>query len=466
LRGEFYGGAWSPDGEIIVFSVYRSGLPTLYQVPAGGGVAKLLIAQEAPSDSGEPPEQPMWPHFLPAEAGSRVLVYADHLSTVEQTLIAHDLATGRREALGPGAFPVYSPSGHLVFQASQNNHDLLAAPFSLKSLQFTGERFPIRENAAYPSVARDGTLVYLESSGTRMKQMVWRDRRGAKIATIGQPQLNLQVPELSPDGQQVLVLSTETGNNDIWVHDVARGVKQRLTFDPAREDRPVWLPKGDRISFSSNRRGEGGQDIYVQSVDGTGEAQLLVASPTFEYAYDWSADEKYVIFNQAHQGMDLYYLKRKDDGSGYDSVPFVTNPFDMLSPKLSPDGKYLSYESNESGRYEVYVQPFPQGGGKVQVSLNGGRQPRWRGDGKELFYVVGNALVAVPVTTAGGFSAGEPQRLFEATPGVSEGRGQRYTVTPDGQKFILVEDADGDGAAVPAIQVTQNWFAEFKGRQR
>jgi Tol biopolymer transport system component len=299
-----------------------------------------------------------------------------------------------------------------------------------------------------------------------MKQMVWRDRRGTKIGTIGQPQLNLENPELSPDGLRVLVRSTEAGNYDIWVHDVARGVKQRLTFDPAAEVRPIWLPKGDRISFSSNRRGEGGFDIYVQSADGTGDAELLVGSPAPEFAYDWSADETYVVFNQGGQHYDLYYLKRKDDGSGYDSVPFVSSPFDTYTPKLSPDGKYLAYESNESGRYEVYVQPFPQGGGKVQVSLNGGGQARWRGDGKELFYVEGNALVAVPVTTASGFSAGEPQRLFEAAPGVFEGRGQRYTVTPDGQKFILVEDAEGDGAAMPTIQVTQNWFAEFKGRQQ
>jgi Tol biopolymer transport system component len=467
LPGIFFGGAWSPDGEIIVFSAASStGPPTLYQVPAGGGGAKLLFAQETPSDSEERPEVLNWPHFLPAEAGSRVLVYADRSSTAEHTLIAHDLTTGRREMLGPGAFPVYALSGHLVFQASLNNYDLLAAPFSLKSLQFTGERFPIRENAGYPSVACDGTLVYLESSGARMKQMVWRDRRGTKIGTIGQPQLNLEMPELSPDGRRVLVRSTETGNYDIWVHDVARGVKQRLTFDPAMEVRPIWLPKGDRISFSSDRRGEGGPDIYVQSADGTGDAELLVGSPAAEFAYDWSADETYVVFTQGRPEYDLYYLKRKDDGSGYDSNPFVVSPFDTRSPKLSPDGKYLAYESNESGTYEVYVQPFPQGGGKPRVSVNGGRQPRWRGDGKELFYVEGNAIVAVPVTTAGGFTAGEPQRLFEAAPGAFVGPGDRYTVTPDGQKFILVEDADGDDAAIPAIQVTQNWFAEFKGRQR
>jgi Tol biopolymer transport system component len=298
-----------------------------------------------------------------------------------------------------------------------------------------------------------------------MKQMVWRDRHGAKLGTIGQPQLSLEMPELSPDGRRVLVRSTETGNYDIWVHDVARGVKQRLSFDPAMEDRPIWLPKGDRISFSSNRRGESWFDIYVQSADGTGEAQPLVASPYGEWNNDWSADEKYMIFVQGPQGLDLYYLKRRDDGSGYDSVPFVTSPFIVVTSKLSPDGKYLAYESNESGRFEIYVQPFPQGGGKSQVSANGGRQPRWRGDGNELFYVEGNALVAVSVTTVGGFSAGEPQRLFEVVPGAVEGPGHRYTVTPDGQRFIIVEDAEGEPAAVPAIQVTQNWFAEFRGRQ-
>jgi hypothetical protein len=208
----------------------------------------------------------------------------------------------------------------------------------------------------------------------------------------------------------------------------------------------------------------------VQSADGTGEAELLVGSPVAEYSFDWSTDEKYMIFDLIHEApssaSDLYYLKGKDDGSGYDSVPFVTGPFDTRAPKLSPDGRYLAYESNESGRTEVYVQPFPQGGRKVQVSVNGGGHPRWRGDGKELFYVQGDSLVAVAVTTAGGFSAGDPQQLFEAAPGTLAGRGPFYTATSDGQKFILVEDAEGEQATIPAIQVTQNWFAEFKGRQR
>ena len=303
--------------------------------------------------------------------------------------------------------------------------------------------------------------------------MVWRDRHGAKLGTIGQPQPDLMKPELSPDGSRVLVRSTETGNWDIWVHDVARGVKQRLTFDPANDDLPIWLPKGDRFFFASNRRVEGGFDIYVQSADGASEAEPLVASPRSEYPFDWSADERYIIFDRQGEGMDVHYLQRRDDGSGYESIPFLTDSFATRAPKLSPDGRYLAYESDESGRPEIYVQPFPQGGRKVQISVNGGRQPRWRGDGKELFYVEdgayfgqGNALMAVPVTTVGGFAAGEPQRLFESAVRAFRGRSQTYTVTPDGQKFILVEDTEGDQATIPTIQVTQNWFAEFKGRQQ
>ena len=473
--GTFWGGTWSSDGEVIVFSasneadavtVAGGGGVDLYEVPASGGTPKpVLLPERSEEPAGRRENRPYWPHFLPREAGSRVLVYANARSAAEHTLMVHDLTTGRREELGPGAFPVYALSGHLVFQSKLNNCDLLAAPFSLKSLQFTGERFPIRENACYPSVARDGTLVYLESSAPGiMKQMVWRDRRGAKLGTIGEPQLNLGMPELSPDGRRVLVQSNETGSYDIWVHDVARGVKQRLTFDPAIDGRPVWLPNGQRFSFSSARRGEGGADIYAQPADGTSEAQLLVASLTGKWAYDWSVDETYMIFDQLGQKMDLHYLKRKGDGSGYDSIPFIVSPFDTHSPKLSPNARYLAYESNESGRYEVYVQPFPEGGVKSLVSAAGGHQPRWRGDGKELFYVEGNALMAVSVTTADGFSVGERQRLFEAAPGALEGRGHRYTVTSDGQKFILVEAVEGYQPTVPTIQVTQNWFAEFKGR--
>ena len=346
--------------------------------------------------------------------------------------MVYDLTSGRREALGPGASPVYSPSGHVVFESGNLETNLYAAPFSLASIRFTGERFPIREDAKLPSVAEDGTLVYLESRGDRMKQMVWRNRSGGKIGTVGQPQLGLVMPELSPDGRKVAVVATETGNWDIWVHDVVRGGKQRLTFDSANDNRPVWLPRGDRISFTSPRSVH--TAVYSRLADGTGDAELLFEEPgRGPYCYDWlhCADERYAVCNFFQEG--LYYLQRKDDGTGYEAHPAVREPFetaDLLSPKLSPNAKYLAYESNESGDYEVYVQPFPQGGAKVQVSVNGGRQPRWRGDGEEIFYVRGETITAVPVTTEVEFAAGAPEQLFEAVRGAFDDRGHRYTVTP------------------------------------
>jgi serine/threonine protein kinase len=464
LPGQFLGGTWSPDGEIIVFSALVDGFGLLHEVPSGGGAAKPLTGQQGAAGLTGQREDRNSPHFLPPEAGPRVLLYADAGLGSDSTLVAHDLSSGRREMLGSGTLPVYSPSGHLVFQATAFGQDILAAPFSLKSLQVTGERFPLRQGARYPSVARDGTLALLERSASPMQQMVWRDRHGAKIGTIGQPQMFLRKPELSPDGRRVLVLSNESGNADIWVHDIGRGVRQRLTFDPAPEDQAIWLPTGDRVSFASARRhGGGGADIYVQSADGNGEAQPLVASPAGEWNNDWTADEKYMIFVHGRTNLNLYYLKRKDDRSGYDLVPFITGSLNIVSSKLSPGGSHVAYESNESGRFEIYVQSFPGGGGKLQVSESGGRQPRWRRDGKELFYVKGTDVYAVPVTMAGGFSAGRPKRLFEAHPvsGTFERPGHQYTVTPDGQKFIIVEYAEGEAAA-PTIQVVQNWFAEFK----
>jgi Tol biopolymer transport system component len=201
----------------------------------------------------------------------------------------------------------------------------------------------------------------------------------------------------------------------------------------------------------------------------------LVGSPGGQWATDWSADEKYVIFVQTvqdaagvYQGLDLYYLEQRDDGSGYDPVPYDTNPFNIASAKLSPDGNYLAYESDESGDFEIYVESFPQGGGKTKVSANGGLQPRWRGDGKELFYIEpeSSSIVSVPVSTAGAFSADRPQRLFPVPSEMYQRPGHHYDVTPDGQKFLIVEDAEGETGGVSSIQITENWYEEFRNREQ
>jgi hypothetical protein len=192
-----------------------------------------------------------------------------------------------------------------------------------------------------------------------------------------------------------------------------------------------------------------------------------VGSELNEYPSDWSRDGRYLIYTAdsgGPGGLDIWYLRRKPDGNGFEPVPFLEGRFNQQSGKLSPDGRFLAYCSDGSGRSEVYVRPFPEGGGQSQVSPAGGCEPRWSHDGKELFYVVGNTLMAAAVTTSAGFSAGAVVRLFQDA-GLAQGR-NRYDVSADGKRFLMIEQVQGDEAKAPAIHIVQNWFEEFRQRQR
>ena len=451
----FRGGSWSPDGEQIVYSAFFG----VFQVPSRGGTPKLLFEREG----AESNMNFLFPRFLPVTAGSQGLVYTFRTSPSDSKLGILDLRTGERRELVPGTAPAYSASGHLVYQDSFGpGSGLRALPFSLETLTATGEAFPIVEAGRYPSVSADGTLVYLDQPAVR-RQLVWRDRSGRKLLVIGQPHELVFDLALSPDGLLVAAVGIENGNADIWIHDANRLIATRLTFDGALEHRPVWSPAGDQVAFSSNRQGN--NDIFVRPADGSGEAKALVATRWPEFVSDWSSDGRYILYhrNDPKTGHDLWYLQRKDDNSGYEPVPFLQTPFRELAANLSPDGHFVAYVSDESGRYEVYVQRFPGGGGKQQVSSNGGGQPRWRRDGKELFYVARRTLLAVDVTTMPNFSMGSPRELFESE-GLDSPTVQYYDVSADGQRFILRELMEVDDPTV--IRVVQNWFAEFRDREQ
>ena len=405
------------------------------------------------------------PHFLPIESAARSILFASGGIFEDANITLKNLETGEEEVLAQGALPVYSVSGHILFQTGYRAAGLWALPFSIETLSATGEAFPMAENAVRPSVATDGTLVYSEFVGRGIQQLVWRDREGKELAAIGRPQQDIRYPVLSADGRYVAAQATENNNIDVWVHEVERGIARRLTFDPSQDTRPVWPPSGENITFQTRRQGN--VDIFSRAADGTGEPALLAGTEADERPYDWSADGKYLLYVVAGpEGSDLWYLKQKEDSSGFEPAPFLQTASNLRAPKFSPDGRFVAYTSNESGQYEINVQPFPEGRGKWQVSIDGGMQPRWGRDGKELFYVQGDTLMTVEVTTAPSFSPGEVTPLFSDANLVPGNANQvMYDVAADGQRFVLTEAVESEQSNAPSIHVVQNWYEEFRDRQ-
>jgi Tol biopolymer transport system component len=281
------------------------------------------------------------------------------------------------------------------------------------------------------------------------------------IEAIGQPQEMAQ-PSLSPDGQRVAVRSNESGNYDIWVHDLTRSSKTQLTFEDQTEANPAWSPSGREIVY---RLGGSPNRIMRRAADGTGEAVALVEAEVQLNMPEWSRDGRYLAYREdgTETRSDIRYVELGAGAAAGEPVTFLDSPASESSPKLSPDGRFLAYMSDQSGRSEIYVRPFPSGDGEWQASVNGGNRPRWRSDGKELYYVEGDTLMAVSVSTGSAFTPGQPQPLFEA-PGLTRG----YDVSADGQRFITVApaEADGEEEAPPAIRIVQNCFEEFRDREQ
>ncbi len=311
-------------------------------------------------------------------------------------------------------------------------------------------------------------MVYLEGGGggTEPERLVWRDREGKYLGTIGQPQETIRHPRLSPDGREVAVTGFEKNNNDIWIHDVARQVKINFTIDEATDLLPIWSPSGDRIAFTSGRTGS--RAIYIKRADDSGEAAEMVQDPAFnQFVTDWSPDERILLFFRAGESRgnaDLWYLQQKEDGD-YEEVPFLQTRFGEARARFSRDGRFVAYISNRTGEYEVFVCTFPDCLNQQRVSVNGGTQPRWRRDGKELFYVEGDSLMAVPVSMGPTLRLGSPEKLFSSEAlRIRSGRSSNYDVTPDGQRFVLAEPVAAE-AEEPTIRIVQNWFAEFQDQR-
>ncbi len=458
LAGAFRRASWSSDGQTILFCD-TSGM---YTVPANGGPVTRIV------------EHPHIEHpsFLDLPGGRRAYLYQaldgehpDH--TIYVQVAGESRRRLVRTSTSVNPYPAYSPTGHIVYVDGQRDESAIwALPFSLETLQATGEPFLIARHGASPAVSLTGTLVYSDVPSGK-KQLLMVSRTGETLATVGEPHQQ-SGPILSPDGRR-LAVEVNGDTPDLWVYDLANRSMSRLTSDAAAEIPGSWTPGGDRVTYASNRNGN--FDIFSKPFNGSGEDTLLVGTPQHEVNPSWSPDGRYILYSalSPETKTDLLYRERRPDGSFGDPEVFLKTPFVEAAARFSPDGRFVAYVSDESGSNQVYVRDFPDGAHKYQISTQGGIAPRWRGDEKEIFYVEQTRLMAVNVTARPVFSSGTPVRLFERTSirsmrAVGVDVNPQYDVSADGQRFAILDRPEGERPL--SIHVVYNWFEEFRSREQ
>ena len=439
-------GAWGPQG-VILFDG-RANDP-VWRVEAAGGVAKPVVTP----DTAKGIMGAGWPAFLP---GGRHFLYQTTAANPEDTTLMVRALDGTegKPLLKTASQVVYAPPGYLLFVRDRT---LVAQPFDPQKQEIRGEPVPLGEGLGLDNVglasisaSANGVLAYRPGQGARLR-LLWMDRSGKETAAL-EEQREYGDTWLSPDGRRLVFGADEAGGKgDLWIRDFDRGTTTRFTFGPERAFGPVWSPDGRRIVFSTQRTS---RDLYIKDAAGTGEAEPLLESAEDKFVTDWTKDGAYVVFSSrgADTGWDLWALRMTGDRKPF---PLRKTKFAELNATVSPDGRFLAYQSNESGRVEIYVQEFPEAKSKWQVSPDGGREPFWRADGRELYYRAPNAkLMAVSVEKAAAFTSGTPQPLFQARFASITARGL-YRPTPDGQRFLVLAPL-GREAMQPAT-VILNW---------
>jgi serine/threonine protein kinase len=450
------GGTWSPDGNTIVFA----GSGRLYEVPSRGGTPRFLEWSD-PKQLGLE-GRAVYPTYLQTSTSNTILAFAVG-SGRQQQMVIRDMVSGQTEVLGAGAYPVYSATGHILYQTAPLEAGLWALPFDVQTLKPTGEAFPVAQQAANPSVSDDGMLAYVDSAGQGLWQITERDRKGNRRRNIGEPQALIGQPALSPQETEIAVTGTEEGNQDIWIHSIPEGSKRRLTFAPETDNTPTWSPSGTEIAFGSSRSGSSG--IFRKSADGTSEATLITDTGNFP---DWSPDATHLVYNIPDaRSTNISYCQLRNGDRVCDPVSFLKTSFREIYPKFSPNSRYVAYVADDTGRNEVYVRTFPEGVGPFQVSTEGGTQARWSRNGKELYFVQESTLMSAAVTfTERGFSRRSPIPLFELGALFSVGVQTKYDVSRDGQRFYVVEPQRSEIDQAPSIHLVQNWYEQFRDREQ
>jgi serine/threonine-protein kinase len=450
-----FGAVWGSDNTITFAPTGASGL---MRVSAAGGTS--YEATKLNTDKGEFSHR--WPDVLPD--GDTLLFTAGGAGSWDDAqIVAQSLKTGAQHILIAGTFPHYIPTGHLVFA---RGGELWAVPLDVAHQRVVGTPVVVLpkvsesvDGAAQFSFSPLGHIVYVEG-GTPGRALVWVDRNKV-IEPLAAPLGNYSGPRLSPDGTRLAVTITQASDN-IWTYDIPTSAFTQLTFEGSNS-MPVWTLEGTRVAFASSKGGA--LNLFSRPADGTGTDVRLAPSEQAQVPHAWSAAANSLVFveQSATTGRDIWMVPV--DG---DRTPWAIrqSPSNETGPALSSDGRWLAYVSDESGPDEVYVMPLTGARGARaarQVSTDGGTEPLWSRTGNEIFYRVGDKMMASSVRTAPAFQAGPPQLLFEGA--YQRGRDSRpaYDVTADGRRFLMVRNND-DNTAPTGFRVVLEWFAELQRR--
>jgi Tol biopolymer transport system component len=442
-------GSWSPEG-VILFD--GTGTDPIQRVPAVGGTPSVAVKP----DPSRKEAQIGWPEFLP---DGRHFMYMSISQKVDESAYRiGSLDSTETKAFAPAqTMLTYAPPGYLLFVRDRT---LVAQRFDAKAMKTIGEPVPLADQIgtdavglARFSVSRDGVLAY--RTGESGNRLVWIDRAGKELGMLGDPG-EYGEPDLAFSGDRLAFDLTDLrgGKTDIWIRDLARGVNSRFTFAPGNAFSPSWSPRGDTVVFASDRDGAPG--LYEKAASGQGEEKLLLKTDLLTIPTSFTPDGGFLSYytRDPKTSWDILILPMTGDRK---PVPFATGPFNELTPVFSPDGRFLAYTSNESGRNEIYAQSYPGPGGKWQISNAGGTDPHWRADGKELYYRgLDQKLMAVEIGGGESLQAGIPRLLFQGQVHIGNAR-NKFLPAKDGQRFLFVAPL-GRESMTPTT-VVLNWFA-------
>jgi Tol biopolymer transport system component len=467
------GASWNSDNTIV----YSDLLGGIKRISSDGGAPKVLIKADVADLHKD--GFPAAPQMLPDGETLLFTSITDIVVTNNadfQTMI-QSLESGNRRVLFKGGVgATYLPTGHIIYLYTNNDTiDLLAVPFDLDSLKITGGAIPLVNNVSLSaSVSNTGTLVYIQgvSAGAEpVRSLVWVDRDGNEESLSAKAK-DYRSPRVSPDGTKVALSYSTSGNRDIWIWDIVREIPERLTHDEAEDYYPLWTPDSEQIVFYSLRE-TGFSGFYLKSANGTGKVERLDSTSGLPFIpWSWSSDKKtlvgmpYIVGGPTGGNYNIATMSIEGDR---ERKTLLNENYQELQPKISPNGKWMAYASNESGKFEIIVRPFPDvDTNRWTVSTDGGTSPLWSPDGQELFYRNGDSVMAVPVESESRFSAGKPEVLFKDIYVGAWGEDMHpWDIRLQDGRFLMMKAAPSTEEptappAPPKINIVTNWFEELK----